>query len=201
MAPLFVAVWTLALFGERLTLLQACGIMISLSGAVVIICRGDPGVLLGVGVNRGDLWYLAALFMYAFYSALLRLRPAIHPLSFLTVTMGWSTFLLLPLLVLEMASGARVTFDGATLITLAYVGIFPSILAYLFLNRGIELIGANRAAPFLHLVPVFGSALAIIFLGERPQLFHAVGYALVLAGVAIAARRRSAMIGRKGAKP
>jgi drug/metabolite transporter (DMT)-like permease len=184
------------LFGERLTLLQAGGIMVSLAGVIVIICRGDLGVLLSVGVNRGDIWYLAALFMYAFYSALLRLRPAIHPLSFLTVTMGWSTFLLLPLLALEMASGATVCFDRATLITFAYIGIFPSILAYLFLNRGIELIGANRAAPFLHLIPVFGSALAIIFLGERPQLFHGIGYALVLVGVVIAARRRSAMIGR-----
>ena len=201
MGPVFVALWTLVLFGERLTLMQAGGITISLIGAVVIICRGDLNVLLSVGVNRGDLWYIGALFVYAFYSALLRLRPAIHPLSFLTVCMGWSTLLLTPLLLLEMASGATITFDWATLLTFAYVGIFPSILAYLFLNRGIELIGANRAAPFLHLIPVFGSVLAIIFLGERPHLYHGIGYALVLAGVTIAARRGSAMIGREGAKP
>jgi drug/metabolite transporter (DMT)-like permease len=69
------------------------------------------------------------------------------------------------------------------------VAIFPSVLAYLFLNRGIELIGANRAAPFIHLMPVFGSVLAMVFLGERPQAFHAAGYALVLGGVALAARR------------
>src|SRR5262245_25768355 len=85
MGPVFVALWTLVLFGERLTLMQAGGITISLIGAVVIICRGDLNVLLSVGVNRGDLWYIGALFVYAFYSALLRLRPAIHPLSFLTV--------------------------------------------------------------------------------------------------------------------
>ena len=63
------------------------------------------------------------------------------------------------------------------------------MLAYFCLNRGIELIGANRAAPFIHLMPVFGSILAIVFLGERPQLFHGVGYALVLAGIVLAARR------------
>ena len=63
------------------------------------------------------------------------------------------------------------------------------MLAYFCLNRGIELIGANRAAPFIHLMPVFGSILAILFLAERPQPFHAAGYALVLAGVALAARR------------
>ena len=76
--------------------------------------------------------------------------------------------------------------------TLAYVVIFPSTLAYLFFNRGLALIGPNRAAPFFHLVPVFGSAMAILLLGEQLRLFHLVGYALVLAGVVIASRRASA---------
>jgi drug/metabolite transporter (DMT)-like permease len=69
---------------------------------------------------------------------------------------------------------------------LAYVVIFPSVLAYLFFNRGVELIGANRAGPFFHLIPVFGSAIAIFFLGERPALFHAIGYVLIIAGVVVA---------------
>ena len=73
--------------------------------------------------------------------------------------------------------------------TLAYVVIFPSTLAYLFFNRGLALIGPNRAAPFFHLVPVFGSAMAILLLGEQLRLFHLVGYALVLAGVVIASRQ------------
>jgi drug/metabolite transporter (DMT)-like permease len=70
--------------------------------------------------------------------------------------------------------------------------IFPSTLAYLFFNRGIALIGPNRAAPFFHLVPVFGSAMAILLLGEQPRLFHLTGYVLVLAGVVIASRPASA---------
>ena len=67
--------------------------------------------------------------------------------------------------------------------------VFPSLLGYLFLNRGIELVGANRAAPFIHLVPVFGSVLAIALLGEQLHLFHAVGYLLVLAGITLATKR------------
>ena len=70
--------------------------------------------------------------------------------------------------------------------------IFASTLAYLFFNRGIALIGPNRAAPFFYLVPVFGSAMAILLLGEELRLFHLVGYALVLAGVIIAARQGAA---------
>jgi drug/metabolite transporter (DMT)-like permease len=80
-------------------------------------------------------------------------------------------------------------FDTVTALSLLYVCIFPSLLGYLFLNRGIELIGANRAAPFIHLVPVLGSVLAIVLLGERPQFFHAVGYLVVLAGITLATRR------------
>src|SRR5207253_948977 len=70
-----------------------------------------------------------------------------------------------------------------------YVAVFPSTLAYLCYNRGVQLIGANRAAPFLHVIPVFGSVMAIFFLGERPELFHLFGYGLVLIGVFVAARK------------
>jgi drug/metabolite transporter (DMT)-like permease len=97
--------------------------------------------------------------------------------------------LLLPALALEIAAGQSMVFDTVTALSLIYVCIFPSLLGYLFLNRGIELIGANRAAPFMHLVPVFGSVLAIALLGERLQLFHVVGYMLVLAGITLATRR------------
>ena len=93
----------------------------------------------------------------------------------------------------EFSSGATLKFDWLTLATLAYVLIFPSALAYLFFNRGVAAIGPNRAAPFFHLVPVFGSVLAIVLLGEKLQPFHLIGYALVLAGVVIASRRGSAV--------
>ncbi len=79
--------------------------------------------------------------------------------------------------------------DARNLLTLFYVAVFPSTIAYLCFNRGVQLIGANRAAPFLHVVPVFGSVMAIVFLGERPQLFHIIGFALVLTGVFVASRR------------
>jgi drug/metabolite transporter (DMT)-like permease len=188
MGPLQVAVWTWLLFGDRLTAAQALGVATSLAGVLTIISGGDPAVLLRIGFNKGDLYVLAALMLYTLYTALLRKRPPMHPLSFLAVGMAWGTMLLTPLLLVEMAGGRVIQFDRTTLLTLSYVCIFPSLIGYLFLNRGVELIGANRAAPFLHLVPVFGSLLAITLLGERFQAFHAVGYALVISGVFAAAR-------------
>jgi len=188
-APLFVALWSFALFRDRLTPLQAAGIATSMTGAVIIISRGDIGVLTHLAFNVGDLMILVALVFYALYTALVRVRPAMHPLSFLAATIGASALLMVAPVGIELATGHVPVFTPASFAALAYVGTFPSVLAYFCLNRGLELIGANRAAPFIHLMPVFGSALAILFLGERPQLFHAAGYALVLAGVALAARR------------
>src|SRR5580692_5593171 len=71
-APLFVALWTFVLFRDRLTLRQACGICISLSGVVVIICHGSLDVLLKIAFNPGDIWFVGALFIYGFYAAILR---------------------------------------------------------------------------------------------------------------------------------
>jgi drug/metabolite transporter (DMT)-like permease len=188
-APLFVALWSFALFRDRLSPVQAVGIATSMTGAAVIICRGDIGVLAHFAFNVGDIMILVALVFYALYTALVRVRPAMHPLSFLAATIAASAVLMVPPVGYELAAGYVPVVNAATLAVFAYVGIFPSVLSYFFLNRGIELIGANRAAPFIHLMPVFGSILAILFLGERPQLFHAAGYALVLTGVALAARR------------
>jgi len=187
--PLFVALWTFVLFGDRLTLRQAAGISISLAGVLVIICRGSLAVLLGIGFNRGDVLFLIALLIYAYYTAALRQRPPMHPLSFLAVTIGLGALLLLPGVFWELASGKTLVLDAASYLSFAYVAVFPSLLGYLFLNRGIELIGANRAAPFMHLVPVFGSVLAILWLGERFEVFHAVGYALVFTGITVATKK------------
>ncbi len=187
--PLFVAVWTFVLFGDRLTLRQACGICVSLTGVLVIICHGSLAILLNIAFNRGDVWFVIALLFYGFYAAMLRKRPAIHPLSFLAVGMGVGAIFLIPFVVFEVESGRTFVLDTESLLSFAFICIFPSLLGYLFLNRGIELIGANRAAPFIHLVPVFGSVLAIVLLGERFELFHAVGYGLVFSGITVATRK------------
>jgi len=188
-APLFVAMWTFALFGDRLTARQAGGICVSLIGVLVIICHGSFDVLLAIEFNRGDLCFVLALVVYGFYAAFLRKRPPMHPTSFLAVGMGWGAAMLIPGVVWEFATGRTPVFDAESFASFAFICIFPSLLGYLFLNRGIELIGANRAAPFIHLVPVFGSLMAVVLLGERFELYHAVGYGLVFSGITIATRK------------
>ena len=192
--PLFVALWSLLLFGMRLTWAQLAGITISLAGVLTILLRGDLATLVNIQFNRGDVMFAGAVLSFGLYSALITRRPKIHQLSLISFTIGCGALLLLPLSIWEFANGVRLKPDALTLATLIYVMIFPSTLAYLFFNRGIALIGPNRASPFLHLVPVFGSAMAILLLAEQPRLFHLTGYLLVLAGVVIASRPASAAV-------
>ena len=187
--PLLIAVWSLVLFRDVLTGRQALGVLVSLAGVATIVTRGDLQALLQIRLNVGDLGILVAISIYGLYSAVLRLKPDLHWLSFLAVTIAIGVVMLAPASLWELSLGRTLTLDGATFATLAYMIVFPSTLAYVFFVRGVELIGANRAGPFFHLMPLFGAALAILFLGERPQPFHAVGFALVLAGVVAAARR------------
>jgi drug/metabolite transporter (DMT)-like permease len=191
-APLVVAVWSLALFGVRLTLAQAAGVLLSMAGVLIILMHGDLTKLSNIEFNLGDLIFLIALVIFGLYSVLTLKRPNIHALSFVAFTFGAGAACLIPLFIWELFTRPLMQIDTANLLTLAYVALFPSTLAYLCFNRGVQLIGANRAAPFFHVVPVFGTVMSIVFLGEHPQAFQFIGFALVLTGVVVASRKASA---------
>jgi len=190
-APLVVAVWSLALFGVRLTLAQAAGVLLSMAGVLVILMHGDLTKLSNIEFNLGDLIFLVALVIFGLYSVLSLKRPDIHGLSFVAFTFGAGAACLIPLFIWELLARPLMQIDTANLLTLAYVALFPSTIAYLCFNRGVQLIGANRAAPFFHVVPVFGTVMSIVFLDEHPQAFHFIGFALVLTGVFVASRKAS----------
>ena len=189
--PLIVAVWSLILLGVRLTLAQAIGVMVSLAGVLVILLHGDLTALSNIRFNKGDLIFTVALSIFGLYSVLVTKRPALHGLSFVAFTFGCGAACLVPLLIWELLARPLMQLDAKNVLSLIYVAVFPSTLAYLCFNRGVQLIGANRAAPFFHVVPVFGAAMAIAFLGERPQAFHVIGFALVLTGVYVASRKQA----------
>jgi drug/metabolite transporter (DMT)-like permease len=188
-SPLVVAVWSLILLGVRLTPTQALGVLLSLAGVLVILLHGDLTTLSNIGFNKGDLIFTVALVIFAFYSVLSLKRPDIHGLSFVAFTFGCGAACLIPLFIWELFTHPLMQIDTNNLLTLFYVAVFPSTLAYLCFNRGVQLIGANRAAPFFHVVPMFGTVMSIVFLGEHPQAFHFIGFALVLTGVFVASRK------------
>ncbi|MDJ0931935.1 DMT family transporter [Breoghania sp.] len=187
-APFSIALWSLLLFRDRLTRGQIGGILLSSLGVLAIITDGDPARLSELSVNPGDLFLIAAMASYALYASLLRKRPPIHPMSFLVLTIGLGGLILMPATAMEMASGFTMKVDTQMILSLTYVILIATIVAYICFNRGVELIDPNRAGPFFHLIPVVASLLAIVFLGETFQLYHAVCYALILSGIFLAQR-------------
>ncbi len=173
------------LYGERIRLLQGAGVLLCSAGAGWIVLHGELGRLMTLQLVRGDLLMLVAVTCYGLYSALLRRRPEVHPLSYLTVTIGLGTLMLMPLFAWEMSRVAPPVVSSSVVGSLLYVAIFPSIAAYLCWNRGIDLLGPNRAGLFINLIPIFAAGMAMLFLDERLQGYHLVGILLVLVGMTL----------------
>lgn len=183
-SPLLIVFLGWVLFSVKLARKQQAGIVLSLIGMAVIVSRGDASVFSRLDFDRGDFILIGSSFLWALYTVFLRWRPAgIGAPAFLGSTVMIGAVLLLPFYVAETMSGRNAVWNVATGAGLAYIAIFPSVLAYLFWNRGVHQVGANRAALFLYLVPVFGIALAVTFLGEWLHLFHLIGAALIFAGI------------------
>ena len=188
--PIMIVVMSYFLNHEKISGLQAAGIATSLLGVATVITHGSPEAIAGLDLNFGDIVMLIAVAIWAFYTAYLTRRPLLHPLTFAAFTFAVASAVNAPLAAIELAGGAHFELTRPTALAIAYTAIFPSFLAYLFYNRGVELIGPTRAGAYLHLVPFFSAALAIALLGERPELYHAAGFALILSGVALVTRTR-----------
>jgi len=194
--PLIIILWAFALFRERPSLWQGAGVAVSLLGVATIAAHGSIETLLRLSLNRGDVWILAAMLIYGIYAAMFRVRPSTHPLSFLVATMGIGSVMILPFYVWETSQGGRIQGGPPAWLAMAYMAVFPSFIAYLFFNRGIELIGAGRAGQSWHLMPVFGSVLAVLFLGETFHAYHAIGIAMIAVGILLASIRSAPVRGR-----
>jgi drug/metabolite transporter (DMT)-like permease len=188
MMPVLIVAMSFVLFRDRVSRLQGAGIVFALGGAVTIIVQGDPQTLRTLSFNPGDIIIFVAVIAYAGYSVMLRRRPRMHPLSFVAITFIVGAGMLLPFYIWESLFRQVVKWESVTLFTIAYVAIFPSIISFLCFNRGVELIGANRAGLFLYLMPLFGGFMALVFLGERLQWFHGLGMALIVVGIVLAMR-------------
>lgn len=185
--PVLIVALSFLLLRQTVTGWQALGILISLAGVLVIVGRGEMGALLARQFNPGDLWVLAAVASWALYSVCLRWRPvALKPLNFQAATMVIGMTILTPLYSWDLAQGRVVAISIATVGSILYLALFPSILAYIFWNRAVAELGANRTGQFLHLMPAFGAVLSMVFLGERLYGYHAAGIALIALGIWLA---------------
>jgi drug/metabolite transporter (DMT)-like permease len=175
---------------ERATPWQLAGILLSLAGVLVIVLRGDPAALVHLSINRGDMALLLGVATWSIYTVLLHRRPPeLSPVALLAVLFGVGAVTLLPLHLAESWGGRALPATPEAILGYLYVGIFPAVIAFFGWNRGVAVIGANRASLFSHLIPLFSVGLAYVFLGERIAGFHIAGGALIFLGIFLANRR------------
>jgi drug/metabolite transporter (DMT)-like permease len=174
--------------GDTLRPAQWLGVGLAFAGVLVIVTGGRISQLAHVHLNPGDGLVLVAVVLWALYTVLLRGLPRVHWLGLLWWLILIGSAVVLPCAALEWLAGARIHWQAGTVWTFLYMGIFPSVLAYGFYNRGVAQIGAARAGAFIHLMPVFGTLLAWVLLHEVPQGFQFAGMAAILAGVALGSR-------------
>jgi len=179
------------LYRERIGKRQAAGVVSSFLGVLVILCRGDLGVLLGLTFNPGDLLVVVAVLMWSLYAVLLRQRPPeLSPLALLEAITLFTIVELLPVVAAEELWGHGIVWSWKVAAGVSYLGVFAAALANLFWNEASHRIGPNRAAPFVHLLPLFTLLLGVGLVGERLHPYHAPAISLILGGIALASMPR-----------
>jgi drug/metabolite transporter (DMT)-like permease len=185
--PAVVLLFNWAFFRTRAGLAQIGGVVLSTTGVLYIIARGAPLSILAIGFNTGDVLILCAVLCWSAYTSLLRLRPDCSPWSFLIVTFAIGIVAMAPLAAMEARSMAPILLSGRVIGAFAYVAILPSLVAYMLYNAAVRDIGAGRAGQTIALMPLFGSLLAVLLLGEELHGYHILGMILILAGIVVAA--------------
>ena len=171
---------------ERTNLFQILGVALSLLGVLFIISKADIEIVKAIKFNKGDLSMVVGMLSWAIYSALLRKKK--HPFSqivLLEIIIIFGLIFLIPIYFLEMNFGNKIVLEWPFILTLGYVVLFPGIFAFLFWIKGIDIIGANRAGVFLHLMTIFGAIMAILILGEKFMFYHFLGAIFIIAGITL----------------
>lgn len=181
--PALVLVIDLAIFQVRPRAMAVAGVLLSTLGVIFIVFHGRLTALADVAFNRGDALILCGVVAWSFYTSLLRLRPPLHPMSFLGATFAIGVVTMLPLAATEWPEILRIRWTPEVIGAIAYVAVLPSVVAYALFNAAVASIGPAKSGQAITLMPLFGAFLAAGILGEPLHGYHLAGMTLILAGI------------------
>ena len=169
---------------EKTNFFQIFGLILSIIGVGSIISNGDIQRIASLSFNKGDLWMLVCVFTWALYSTLLKKHKfKFSQFSLIQLMVSAGVLFLIPQYFYEQSIGLDVNFNKAFFLILFYVVVFPAIAAYYCWQKGIEIIGPNRATMFIQLMPLFSAVMAIIIFKEKFELYHFVGASFIVSGI------------------
>ena len=190
--PFLIFLANFVFFRIRVSMAQVLGFSLTLIGVALTVSHGDLTTLLSLTVNFGDALMLIAVIAYAAYTIVLRWRPPVDWRTLMAIPALVALICTFPLVIWEYSAGTMMWPDASGWTAALYTGLFASLVAQIFYIQGIGHIGANRAGLFINLVPVFGTLLSVLIIGEQLQLFHVLALVLALGGIAIAERWKPA---------
>ena len=183
-APVMMIGFSWLIFRTKTTTLQFTGIILSLLGAFAIILKGNLNNLYNLYFTAGDLWMLGAVVSWCLYSVLLKkIDSKTSQLANLEVMIIIGVIFIIPFYIMESFNSTYLPSTGLDLAIIGYVVVFASIVAFFSWNKGVSIIGPNRASLFLHLIPVFSAIWAVSFLNEKFAFFHVIGVLFILSGI------------------
>jgi drug/metabolite transporter (DMT)-like permease len=190
-SPILIVLIAGLFYGERVTLRQGGGIVLSLAGVLAIIAKGDPAVLIGLSFTIGDLWIAAAMAGWALYAILLKYRPSRLGLitRFAAIILG-GLIVILPFYLWESLSGQPMPMSRESVLAVLFLACFASFGAYQAYAKIQNVLGAGRTGLLMYLVPLYTSGLGYLLLDEPVRGYHLLGAALILPGLYLATVRR-----------
>ena len=175
---------------EKTNIFQLIGLFLSIVGIGSIISNGNIQKIISLSFNKGDLWMLVCVFTWALYSTLLKKNKfKFSQFTLIQLMVSVGVLFLIPQFFYEKSIGLEVNFNKAFFLILFYVVVFPAIAAYYFWQKGIEIIGPNRASMFIQLMPLFSAVMAIIIFNEKFELYHFAGATFIVLGIYLSNRK------------
>ena len=169
---------------EKTNLFQILGLILSIIGIGSIISNGEIERILSLSFNKGDLWMIVCVLTWSLYSTLLKKHKfKFSQFTLIQLMVSVGLLFLIPQYFYEQSIGLEIRFNKVFFLILIYVVVFPAIAAYYFWQKGIEIIGPNRASMFIQLMPLFSAVMAIIIFNEKFELYHFAGAAFIVSGI------------------
>ena len=169
---------------EKTNIFQLLGLLLSITGIAIIISNADIQKITYLSFNKGDLWMLVCVFTWAVYSTLLKKNKfEFSQFSLIQLMVSVGILFLIPQFFYEKSIGLELNYNKAFFSILFYVVIFPAIAAYYCWQKGVAIIGPNRASMFIQLMPFFSASMAIIIFNEKFELYHFAGAIFIVSGI------------------
>ena len=175
---------------DKTNIFQLFGLLLSIIGIGAIISNADIQKITSLSFNKGDLWMLVCVFTWSIYSTLLKKNKfKFSQFTLIQLMVSVGIIFLIPQFFYERSIGLEITFNKAFFVILFYVVIFPALAAYYCWQKGVEIVGPNRATMFIQLMPLLSAVLAILIFQEKFEIYHFIGASFILSGIYLSNRR------------